>query len=308
MKSALKKLRIVKKINDFRWREHMTHPGKEDKDKVYYVIRRHDINAGLFSFACTNLASIRVCEQKGYIPVIDMQNSPNSMLTSDEYGKVNAWDQFFMQPEGVMLQDLSKKKNVILGEIHPPKLYPDYGMLESKEELDMWLSLSRKYLKLLPSHKEAAIEYKEKTFGDNKVLAIVARGTDYIKLKPHNHPIQPQQEDLINKAKEMMERHNCKYIYLATEDEKIWKRFKDEFPEKVYSYQQNHYEVPEGKYIADIANKIQTPYERNKEYLISIAVASMCNFLLAGASGGSYGAMFLSDGFEEQYIYKLGRY
>ncbi len=310
-KDMLKRTGLFKKVNEYRWREHMTHPGSEYPDKIFYIIRRHDMNAGLFSFVATNIASIKLCLDNGYVPVIDMQTSANSLQLVTEKGNSNAWENLFDQPFGYGLNDVEKARNVLLGSIHPPESFPDYRMLEDEDELKMWNELGRKYVrdKMKPGDVQKADKYMKENFGGNgRVLAVVARGTDYITKKPWNHPIQPDTDTMIEDAKKLMKTKDCDYLYLATEDNAIWDEFEKAFPGRLYSYQKLHYDVPEGKYIADVANDIMEPLERNREYLISVLIVSKCNCLLAGASGGTYGALLMTDGYEYKNIYNLGRY
>ena len=86
---------------------------------TFYISRRHTNRAGLFSFVLSNLGAIKDATEKGYIPVVDMKDSPNPMLMPDEVGKVNAWDLFFDQPQGYTLEMLQASKNIILGSINP---------------------------------------------------------------------------------------------------------------------------------------------------------------------------------------------
>lgn len=311
LKDTIKRTSLFKILNEYRWREHMTHPGSKYPDKTFYIIRRHDMHAGLFSFVATNIASIKICLDKGYVPVIDMQSSINSFQLPDEVKKVNAWDMLFDQPFGFGLDDVKKARNVILGSIHPPESFPDYRMLEDDDELKMWNELGRKYVRdcMKAEDIQKADDYMKTNFGDSgRVLAVVARGTDYLTKKPWNHPIQPDVSTMIEDAKRLMEERECDYLYLATEDNSIWNKFEQAFPGKLYCYQEQRYDVPEGKYISDIANDIKPPLERNREYLISILIVSKCTCLLAGASGGAYGALLMTDGYEYKNIYNLGRY
>ncbi|SEQ36198.1 MULTISPECIES: hypothetical protein [Butyrivibrio] len=311
LKDTIKRTSLFKALNEYRWREHMTHPGSKYPDKTFYVIRRHDMYAGLFSFVATNIASIKLCLDNGYVPVIDMKSSRNSLLLPGEVGKINAWDRLYDQPFGFDLDDVKMARNVILGSIHPPENFPDYRMLEDEDELKMWNELGRKYVRdcMKAEDIQKTDDYMKENFGvDGRVLAVVARGTDYISKKPWNHPIQPDVKTMIEDAKKLMEEKECDYLYLATEDNAIWDMFEEAFPGKLYSYQKQHYDVPDGKYIADVANDIQAPLERNREYLISILIVSKCNCLLAGASGGTYGALLMTDGYEYKNIYNLGRY
>ena len=305
----LKKIRLFRDmVLWIRWHSRKIKLGTENSDKVFYVIRRHDMHAGLFSFVMSNLGAVVEAEQKGYIPVIDMMNSANSMLEPDEIGKKNAWDDYFEQPEGVTLDEIGKSKNVILGSIHPPKKYPGFSMILNPEELTGWQRYASKYLKLNQAHVKAIQEYYDRYFADKRVLGVLCRGTDYVAMKPYHHPVQPDPEEVVRKCREIMKAQKCDCIYLATEDQKIWDLFQDEFHGIVYSYQKTHYQSENAEYIDRLGNSLLKPYERNAEYLVSIGILARCNCLVAGATNGSYGALLLTTGYEYQYIYQLGRY
>ena len=93
IKNFLKKQKILYAIVTYiKWHERKKKFGNDNPGKIFYIIRRHDMHAGLFSFVMSNLGAIKECLNKKYIPVIDMMNSPNSMLGSEETGKRNAWE------------------------------------------------------------------------------------------------------------------------------------------------------------------------------------------------------------------------
>ena len=330
------------RLSEYRWRERTVHPGREYPDRQFYVIRRHANRAGLFSFVSTNLGSIVEAAEKGYTPVIDMQNSPNPMLTQEEVGKVNAWDRFFLPPCGYTLEDIRHARNVMLGSIHPPAndRFPEYRMLEDPGELTFWREAAEKYLKLRPEIEAEIKAYCEKELRmhdvspfrevapkdaapDNpaaageasgvcmaggRVLGVLCRGTDYVQLRPHGHPVQPSVEDVIAKCCEVMREQDCRLIYLCTEDAAIWDAVNAAFPGRVKSYQRIHVSVNENENVNDVMNRLAGPYERNREYLISIGILSRCDCLVAGAAGGTYGALLLTKGYDYEYVFRLGLY
>lgn len=308
IKHLLQNTIVYKTFNEFRWREKRIRKGSANPHICFYVIRRHANRAGLFSFVSTNLASIKYALDHGYTPVIDMQNSPNPMLTADEIGKVNAWELFFEQPAGFSLNDIHSSKNIVLSSIHPLANYPDYASLSDTAELNMWSSLMKKYIKLRPEIEADVNSYIASTFGAKRILGVLCRGTDYIALRPKDHPIQPDIDLIIEDSKKLIQERDLQLIYLATEDTDIWTRFNDEFPGKIMSFQNHHFSTKDNENINDIANTLLSPYERNREYLTSIAILSRCNVLLAGATSGSIGALLMSNGYEYAHIYQLGTY
>ena len=307
---AVKDTTLYQQLYDWKWRERLIHRGNEFPDRTFYIIRRHASQAGLFSFVATNLGSMKMAFSSGYTPIIDMQNSTNPMLRRDEIGIVNAWDLFFEQPCGIGLDDIKNAENVILGSILPPanEEYPDYNMLSNIDEFNMWRTLAGKYLRILPIHRSCIDEYCNDNFSGRRILGVLCRGTDYILKKPYNHPIQPEIDDIVSKCRSVMTEHKCDLIYLATEDLNIWNRFISEIPGKVISFQKEHLVVEPGETINDVGNSNQDPYDRNRIYLISIGILARCNCLVAGAAGGSYGALLMTEGYDYSYVFQLGRY
>ena len=310
MKSNIKEVykRIIEKVNNYRWRERKVTRGDDNPNLTFYVIRRNAARAGLFSYISTNLGAIKDSVEKGYIPVIDMMSTPNPMITSREVGHVNAWDLFFEQPCGYSLEDIAHSRNIILSSNELPKDYPGHQILSNPEDITTWKELMHKYVKLKPEINQGCDDYINKTFSSQKVLGVLCRGTDYTVSKPSLHPIQPEPEDVIRDAKELMKKYDLQLIYLATEDENIWNMFNEAFPGIIVSYQKKHFSTTSGENINDIANENSSPYIRNREYLTSIAILSKCNVLLAGATGGSIGALLMSDHYEFYHIYQLGTY
>ena len=310
LKSKLQKTKLYEKYNTWHWRERMTHPGDQYPEKTFYIIRRHSNRSGLFSFYVTNLGSIVEAKKKGYTPVIDMQNSPNPMLTPERLGRENAWTDYFLQPAGFDLRDMKDAKNVILGSINPPEHFPDDDLLlENKEsEISFWREQAHQNIHLQDDIKKTIGEQYASISNGGRLLGVLCRGTDYLQLRPKNHPIQPDPEQVIEDCKAALQQYHCSGIYLATEDETIFEKFREAFGERVVSYQTHHYTTAPGENLNDVANQETDPRIRNTEYLISIGILSRCPCLIAGATSGSLGAVLMSDGFEAMKIYNLGRY
>lgn len=308
IKKLVKTIPFYKKIYAYRWRERIISRGSENEDICFYVIRRHSEKSGLFSFVMTNLGSIVYATQNGYIPVVDMMSSPNPMIESEQVGQINAWELFFAQPYGYSMKSIRKSKRIILGSINTPDDYPDYPILSDTKKIDYWRKAYHKYIHPIDEISNIAIEYYNKNLNEARSLGILCRGTDYTQNKPHNHPIQPDTETVISDAKKLMADYNLTQIYLATEDQCIWEKFNAAFPGNVISYQSTRFITSTNQNINDIGNAKLSPYERNKEYFISICVLSMCTALLAGPTSGSIGALLMSDGYEFYNIYQLGLY
>lgn len=308
LKAAIQKTSIYQRYDAWHWRERKISCGKEYPEKTFYVIRRHNIRAGLFSFYLTNLGSVKEALDRGMIPVIDMQSSANPMLAEGEIRHVNAWEKFFLQPCGYGMEILDEAASVVLSRVTAPENFPDYDMLQDEGSIEMWRELAHQYMQLRPEIIGDVDAYAAANLQDRNAVGVLLRGTDYVMTKPKGHPIQPEVPEVVREVREVMQRTSAEVVYLATEDADIWERFRKEFPGRVISYQQHHLTTKAGENVNDVGNRLLSTYERNREYLASIALLSRCRTLIAGAASGTYGALLMSDGFDYCHVYQLGRY
>ncbi len=313
-KKFLKKIkRFDEYYTKWKWRERKVSYGEKNADKTFFVIRRATCKVGLFSYVMTNIGMIDVAIQKGYIPVIDMQNNRNTYLMDDEVGKCNAWEFFFKQPCGYSLKDVQDSKNVILsnGIIEKSFKYPDIDLVIKEEVYKYWKNIADKYLHLSDNLVYKLEREKQRLFGSDKarVVGVLCRGTDYINNHPKGHPVQPSVDEIISKTKEVWKKHQCQYVYLATEDKKIFDIFKKEFGEKLKAVQVERYEDTGNSNINDIIYADEREKKKKgEEYLVTIALLAQCTCLVAGCAGGTYGALLLSEGYEYKYIFNKGFY
>lgn len=295
----------------YKWRERKVSFGEENPDKTFFVIRRATCKVGLFSYVMTNMGLVKQAVDKGYIPVIDMQGNANTYLEDEEVGRKNAWEFYFEQPCGYTLEDISKSKNVILssGLITKENIYPGKEIAVNKEESMEWRSLFAKYLRVRKDIEREVNALYDKMFGKNRVLGVLCRGTDYINNRPKNHPVQPEPEEVIKKAVEIMERYRCERIYLATEDDEIYRKFRKALGSKLCVTQAKRCAESGKANINDISyQREKDRYLKGKEYLENIMLLAKCNYLVAGSVGGTYGALLMSGGYDYEYVYDLGLY
>ena len=301
---------LNQRYTEIKWRERHVSLGKENPDKIFYVVRRATCKVGLFSYVMTNLGQIRYALEHGYIPVIDMQNNNNTYLKEDEVGKKNIWEYYFEQPCGYGLADIRKSKNIILsnGLIKNKIDFPTAQIAYDDNRLAFWKKVADQHLNVLNEIVKEVEERKGRMFGDCRVLGVLARGTDYVKSKPYKHPIQPEVNQLIAKSKEVMGAYLCERIYLVTEDQKIFKEFEVAFGEKLVAMNVERYQAKMGENINDIilSNHERDMYLEGKEYLESVLLLAKCNCLVAGNTSGTQGALLFSSGYEYRYVFDLG--
>lgn len=295
----------------WKWRERKVSYGEANQNKTFFVVRRASCKIGLFSHVMTNIGLVDYAVRKGYIPVIDMQNTGNTYLESEQVGNVNAWEFYFKQPMGYGLKDIADSKNIILsdGLITEKNDYPDICVVKEEDKLLRWRKVFQNYLKIEDKLLHEFELEKEKLFGNNRILGVLARGTDYVNLRPHNHPVQPTAAQIIDKAKKIMDRYSCIYIFLATEDKGIYEVMKNQFGDRLLTVETTRYITSGNENINDMHSERNADrYLKGKEYLMSVWLLSKCNCLVAGNVGGTHGALLMSPGYEYSYVFDLGLY
>lgn len=182
-------------IDKANWEEHYVKRGDPSKP-TYYIIRRKLTTVGLFSNFIVFAGHIRYALSKGWRPVVDLQNYPNSYLPPDKLGKENAWEYYFEQPLRIGLEEAYNGENVILSKGGPVE-FPSWSNVSFYDNKNLamaeWRMLVKMgLLKVKPALMEEIMEVRGKLFAPNdRVLGVLLRGTDYVANKPKGHPISP---------------------------------------------------------------------------------------------------------------------
>lgn len=305
--------------NTYRNRERRVSYGRENADKKFYVFGVPDNSGGLWWHINKILMHLGYAEDKGYIPVIDMQNYKSQYVEDNDLGKVNVWEIFFKQPAGYSLGDIKNSKNIILSKKAPSPskkyLMGHSPFYDDDNRIKYFHNLFEKYIHFNESTQDYLDKLYENLFkGKGKIVGVLCRGTDYVVIKPKNHPVQPNPSDVIEDVKEVMKSHNCNYVFIATEDMDILEMFMRAFGEKLLYVDQKRvrkFELGESNYLASVnieKNKGIDTFAKGIGYLSATYLLSRCDCYLAGRTGGSKGVLIMSNGFEYKKIYDLGLY
>ena len=267
--------------------------------KVYGVDRLSIFNVWvLLTVLSDSLSSI----YQGFVPV------PSNAFKDGN----NIWDTFF-EP---ILPTFELRQAGELGD-QDHKRTMSFMTDESLRKRDIRFIhfLITRYLRLNATTKEYVLKEEERLgFDSKKTLGVLIRGTDYIKLKPKNHPRQPSFEEVVRTTRKVIKRFGYTSIYLATEDEDIANRFKKEFPGMILENKRHYLDKAFAKekalLLRDVTLGISNEEEvLGLEYLTSLVLLSKCDSLVAGQCGGSVFARYL-NGLEYRCcrIFNKGRY
>ena len=152
---------------------------------------------------------------------------------------------------------------------------------------------------------KANIIIKELLNNSKNLLGILIRRTDFISSKQKLHPIPPKSEIVIRDIKEMDKKNNYKFLFIATEEDWIREKFKNEFGNKIkflqykkkinWNYNSNTFL---GQNSLVIGNK-----EFTEIYILNIIILSKCLDIIGGLCNGLFGAFVISNGFRNTKIY-----
>lgn len=288
--------------------------GENHPNETFYVIRpRTDCVEGLMSLFLNVIKHLEYASHKGWIPVVDFENyrTQYTDLTQDIK---NVWEYYFEQTSDFSLEDVYKSKSIRLSGLNAVrKASPALQQKYDPESLSIARQILREYIRFNPAVIEL-VENELSRFNPGESVGLYLRGTDYVNLRPSGHPVQPTVEQAITVVDKMLERHLIKHIFLVTEDGEIYKFVKKYYGDKlcivsydsfINGYQSRGFisENPEQmKQLAD------TPYQRGMNYLCKLIVLSKCRYFVGGNTNGAWAACAFSDGFEEQYVFELGKY
>jgi hypothetical protein len=290
--------------------------GSENNDKIFYIISFSRGKDGLLFIILCNLSHISYSLNRGYIPVVDLQNYDNQYLDPGTLYKENSWEYYFEQPMGYTLNNIKNSKNIIISsQLQMPhlKYKIDFYIFNNPQRLLYFRNIFKTYIKFNKTTNDfLSNEYKNIMADKNKVLGVLCRGTDYLLKKPAGHPRQPEPSEVIDMAKEVMSEKNCCHIYLATEDEEIYNLFKKNFGDKLLTNSQKRFgaeELNNIQYISEITGgRERDKYLLGLEYLSSLNLLSKCSCFIGGRTAGTIGVYLMTEGFEYDYIWEKGFY
>lgn len=304
-------LSCLKNWKRFKCREKKYSYGDDNPDKTFYVIGVNHTSAGLFAIVKSISCHVIYAIQKGYIPVIDMQNFRSQL--NDGVKQSNAWEAYYKQPCNYGLGDIKHSKNIVVSSSLP---YPDgveigFDTTLDKNSYDKYHDLFKQYI--VPNVAVATyadMKYASVIADKKQVLGVLCRGTDYTENKPVGHSIQPSPQQAIDKVREVMAEQGFEYVFLATEDRKIFDHFKHEFGDKLLFSGQKLYDGMNGKkYLSEIPVSCSAEKWQNiVDYYATIYILSKCDGLVAGLTCGSICSYFMTDGYEYVYFWNLGKY
>lgn len=282
-------------------------------DKHFIISSNKNYSSGLCALINLYLGEISFAERYGFKVIIDLQTFKNSLIDEEDFGSVNAWESFFLQPSNMSLNEIPQTGQIIVSDAKNGLLEPTWamGFLKNKHEIKKWIDIFDKNVvfnqetKLyLEEQLNCILKHPEETIG------CLCRGTDYTSLKPSGHPIQPDIGTLIRKVRETMDKYDYKYVFLATEDCSVLEKFEKEFKEKLVYDNSMKYNDTGKQSLPEIKrNRERDRYQSTREYLATLYILSHCDSLVAGRTSASPVILFMNKlRYKCYYFFDCGLY
>lgn len=288
------------------WIENRESFGKLYPDSIVFLIDYSTGNAGLVDIMKFTATYVMIAQKRGWIPVVNLNCHPNQYLNSIDD---NMWEYFFSPVSNISIEEAYACKNVIRCSVNNIRLNEfRINIFYRKMEKLLFINHGLRWRQIIRINAEC-LEFivsniPNKILDANwRVLGCVARGTDYgnaaNSLMNRNRAPIASIDKMITTCKWKMELWNCDYIFLATEDEKIFKKFKSEFREKLlyvnqkrvwHDYTKNY--IPVAKLL-----DIKDGKKFGMTYLSVLYSLSRCNVLLYSAR---VGAVVASEALNEE--------
>ena len=290
--------------------------GSDYLDKTFYLIRRPN-HWGIMSMIIVFLNHIDYAINRGWIPVIDLKTVKNLYNGFNIQSNINGWELFFRQPTEFGLEDIKNASNIVSNPfklVNKNALTIDSGLLLNRNKLNHWQMLVKQHIRFSDELNEYIEKSKKMIFANidpEEVLGIYSRGTDYITLRPKNHPIQPSPELIIEHIEPYLEEGLFKRIYLVTEDQEIFNKFNNVYGDILITMDAKRYSRSDQLIAMDSEMNERDPKINGFEYLTSMLLLNECGGFVGGITGGTMGMMLFNNPDKKreiEYFFDLGCY
>ncbi len=262
------------------------HLGDEYAGHIIYCAEETGGGIGFFGELGMTLLKLYFADERGLVPYVHWGEKHLYYEPDGIKGETNVFLYYF-EP----VSDVESVKNacyVIYQEFwHWKQVKSLYGVVSydvSDDYVDAMARILKKYIR----YNEDTLDYLQaeyqKLLGDRKTLGVHYRGTDFHK-GYNNHPIPVQIEQEIEKIKEFLEQKKYEQIFVATDENAVIARFRQEFGERVKVYEDTFRDNGSGESIAFSKSKRNNHhYKLGLEVLRDQYTLTRCEGLVCGYS------------------------
>lgn len=237
------------------------------------IIYVGDPKLGALAYIQSIAHQVKYSYEKGYIPIVDMKNY-RSAIAPIHYKK-NAWELYFMQPSGYSMEDIRNARYVKY--ISEKEIREAMRINLDKRDIESYIKYTSEISKCIEKEIDNVLK------GEEKVLGVIARGTDY--LLPVNGMRHVDIDYFLGIVEHIKNEQGYSKIFLATEDSSFLEKFISKFENVLYikdwrtTIENERYQFVSDKWI----NEGVDIYEKNKNYIIAVNVLRQLDSIVSNA-------------------------
>lgn len=292
------------------WRKKETGYGELNPDKKFLLIRFPIYSSGLgdvIRFCMTKAAAVEY-RKLDYIPVIDL-SVPDSGNSFSGGRDENVWEDFFEPLNEYRPEEVLKSRHVLLCDDKMDAFNP--YIMEQYHDSGHMRGIYKKYLRLNQEMRAYIDPIRKHFFGNRteKVLGVVARGTDY-RFGGFDVPKPMEDEAYIELVRDKMKAWRCTSLLLATEDADILEKFRQAgFGDRLKYLEQERFRYTDvntkGLLVAKM-KKADNDYHDEMPYLAVLYLLAECGALISNCRCGAFEVADFINGGEYAQRYCCG--
>lgn len=260
--------------------------GREYEGMTIYLADEQGSGMGFFAELGVTLIKLYFADERGFVPYVHWGEKYLYYEPDGINGEKNAFLYYFKPVSEV--KSIEHACHVVNSEeSHYSQVKGLYNAV-SYDVSEDYINAMARMLKKYIQYNDETREYLEKQFnallGNRKTIAVHYRGTDFNK-GYNNHPIPVQVEQEIEKVRELMQQKVYEQIFLATDENAMVERFRQEFGDKVKVYEDTFRDDGSGESIAfSKAEREHHHYKLGLEVLRDQYTLTHCDGIVCGYS------------------------
>lgn len=204
--------------------------------KIIYIIQCTDRTKGFFAQHRLLLYHLMYAEEMGFIPYV-LYDDRFLYYDCMHLEETNGYEYYFEQPCHLNKKEILNSNAVIFSKDKYIERYDTnmgYHMTEGQRK--RCIDILRKYVILKKNIKNQVEKDIDSCIGNKKTLGIHVRGTDF-KCEFNEHPVNVPVEEYIQIAREYLDNQSYEQIFLATDEENIIYKMKEEFGDNLVYFE-----------------------------------------------------------------------
>lgn len=278
------------------------HFGDEYEGHMIYAATETGNGVGFFAELGMTLIKLYFADERGMTPYIEWGKGCVYYEADGIDGEMNAYLHYFKPASEI--QSIEHASHVIFQKPwqcnQVKKKYEAVSYDVSEDYIDAMARMLKKYVQYNDRTKQYLESEFAKLLGTKKTIAVHYRGTDFNK-GYNNHPVPVQIEQEIAKIKELLDARKYEQIFLATDENTVVERFREEFGDLVKVYDDTFRDNGTGESVAfSKSEREHHHYKLGMEVLRDQYTLTHCDGIVCGYSNITFIARVMRRGWLEK--------